>query len=121
MVRRAALGLLVVVLTSGCNSDVKRHAVELAEVKLSTDRRVLTVSTYYPVSLFCAKEPAGVTLKVRDAVAVVSAYVRETGEHDCTAECATVVQTVTLANPIPEGVTFTPPPGALKGCGPALH
>jgi hypothetical protein len=118
MMRSAALGLLVAVLAVGCGSDSKRHTVDLADVKLSSDRRVLTVSTYYPVGLFCAKQPAGLTVDVRDGVAVVSAYVREIKGSDCTAECATVVQTLTLHDPLPEGVKFAPPADALRGCGP---
>ncbi len=120
MMRSAVSGLLVAVLAVGCGSDAKRHTVELAEVTVSPDRRVLTVSTYYPIDLFCGRQPAGVTVEVRDGVAVVSAYVREIKGSDCLAECATVVQSVTLDDPLPEGVKFAAPADALRGCGPSL-
>jgi hypothetical protein len=112
--------LVVGVVTVGCGSGAKQGAVELAEVTLSSDRRVLTVSAWYPVDLFCGKEPAGVTVEVRDGLAVVSAYVRETGGSDCSADCSMVVQSVTLDDPLPDGVKFAAPADALRGCGPAL-
>lgn len=115
-----AFVLLLTTVAGGCGSDAERFAVELADVEVSSDRRVLTVSTFYPVGLFCPKQPAGVTVELRDGVAVVSAFVREVKGSDCTAECATVVQQVTLKDPLPVGVEFESPPGALRGCGPAM-
>lgn len=120
MIRSAAWLLLVAAVAVGCGSGAEPHAVELAEVTLSPDRRVLTVSTYYPVDLFCAKQPAGVAVEVQDGVAVVSAFVSEIEGDTCSLECATVVQSVTLDEPLPEGVTFAAPVGALRGCGLAL-
>ncbi len=120
MMRSAALVLLVAAVAFGCGSDAKRHAVELAEVTLSPDRRVLTVSTYSPVDMFCPKQPAGVTVELRDGVAVVSAYVSEIKGDTCSLECGTVVQSVTLDDPLPEGVKFVAPADALRGCGLAL-
>lgn len=108
--------------TAGCSAggdEGGRTAVVPIEVTVSADRLTLTVTTSYPTKPFCAKQPVGVDVELRDDVAVVSAYansVIKKGDF-CTLECGLIQQVVTLDKPLAQNVRFESPSGADPGCG----
>ena len=56
----------------------------------------LTVETYYPYSLNCAKLPGGLDVDVDGGVALVTAVMKSPSNvANCTGECVSVTQTVT--------------------------
>lgn len=97
----------------------QKFAVQWRSIELSDDRRTITVVTSYPLAGFCAKEPAGVTVRLVGATARVAAWVAEPAAqgNGCTAECGIIRQSVTLEQPLPESVRFEAVDGAVQGCG----
>ena len=86
-------------------------------IEVSDDRRTLTVVTFYANSFNCGKLPGGVHVDVNDGVAVITAVMKsEPDGVDCTMECGTVTQTITLPEALPTGVRFEAPPDADPGC-----
>jgi hypothetical protein len=54
---------------------------------------------------------------VRDGVALITAVMKtRSNDGDCDALCASVTQTITLDEPLPEGVRFEAPPEPDPGC-----
>jgi hypothetical protein len=103
----------------GDGRDGRETAVVPVSIEVSDDRRMLSVVTFYANSLFCGKQPGGVHVEINDGRAVISAVLKEVelDGADCTAECGTVTQTITLPEPLPTGVRFEAPPDADPGCG----
>jgi hypothetical protein len=112
----AALCLLVVFLPACHDDGDGETAVVPVSIEVSPNRRTLTVETYYPVSLNCGKEPGGLDVDVGGGVALITAVMKG-HDGDCTGECASVTQTVTLDEPLPNDVRFEAPPDADPGCG----
>src|SRR5262245_2855233 len=115
---RPMLGLaLFVGLASAC-SEGRSVAVTPASIEVSPDRRTVTVVTSYPISLSCGHLPGGLDVDLREGVAVITARMKsESDSGDCDALCASVTQTVTLPEPLPDDVRFEAPLGADPGCG----
>jgi hypothetical protein len=88
-------------------------------VELSSDRRTVSVTTFYPVVGNCIKIADGVELAVDGEQAVVSAWMRSDtpAEAACTLECGFVTQSVTLDQPLPATISFASADDAYEGCG----
>ena len=69
---RPVLGLVLLVGTSACSSEDRETAVVPSSIDVSADRRALTVTTSYPVSLYCGHLPGGLEVEVEDAAALVA-------------------------------------------------
>lgn len=117
--RRLALVGLVLVLPDCGHDGTDRTAVVPFSVKVSADRRTLTVATRYPRTPFCAKQPDGIDVDIRGDVVVISAFAKSVAKagESCTMECGFIEQTITLDSPVSDGVRFEAPPGADPGCG----
>ena len=115
-VRWMASALLLVVV-AGCTADASSTSVIPEAVEVSSDRRTVAVRTGYPASLNCGKDPGGLTVEVEGDIATVDAVMAETGADRCTLECGAVTQSVTLSEPLPEGVQLETPSNAEPGCG----
>jgi len=108
---------LMVGLASAC-SEGRTVAVTPASIEVSPDRRTVTVVTFYPTTFNCGHLPGGLEVDLSEGVAVITARMRsESDSGDCDALCASVTQTVTLPEPLPDDVRFEAPPGADPGCG----
>lgn len=120
---RPVVGLgLFVGLASACLGDGRETAVVPASIEVSDDRRTLTVVTFYPIKFNCGKLPGGLDVDIKDDVAVITAVMRsDSGGGNCTMECASVTQSITLPDPLPTGVRFEAPPNADPGCGSGIY
>ena len=120
---RFVILVATLLLVSSClfDGEPSRAAVVIRGTDVSPDRRTLTVWTTYPTSIPCGKQPSGVDVEVHGQVATISAYVaRQAGMHDgdlCTLECGIVTQSVTLDEPLADGIRFESSPDAEPGCG----
>ncbi len=100
----------------------QRLAVVWSSIRLSDDRRTVTVTTWYPLAGFCIKEADGVDVEVRGDTAVVAAWMRGPElpmpeNTACTMECGFVTQSVTLSEPLPDHVSeFEPAGNAVATC-----
>lgn len=100
----------------------ERLAVMWSSIRLSEDRRTVTVTTSYPREGFCVKEADGVDVEVRGDTAMVAAWMRgpepvPSEGAVCTTECGFVTQSVTLPEPLSERVAgFEPVDHAVPGC-----
>lgn len=103
-------------------SREQRFAVIWSSIRLSDDRRTVTVTTWYPLAGFCVKEADGVDIETRGDTAVVAAWMRGPDlplpeNTACTMECGFVTQSVTLSEPLPERVSeFEPVSHAASSC-----
>ena len=87
-------------------------------IEVSPDRRTLTVVTNFSASVQCGSRPGGLYVDVKNGVAVITAMAKRfTIDGGCDAVCGTVTQTITLDEPLPEGVRFEPAFDADPGCG----
>ena len=114
---RPVLGLVLLVGTSACSSEDRETAVVPSSIDVSADRRALTVTTSYPVSLYCGHLPGGLEVEVEDGVALITALMKNAGNGECPSSCESVTQTITLDEPLPTDVRFEVPPDADPGCG----
>jgi hypothetical protein len=119
--RWAVVVALLVGLTA-CGDDTRQATVVPMSIDFSNDRRTVTVVTSYPRFVSCVKRPGGLHVKVEGDVAIVTATMEgSTDVHDaCTLECGYVTQSLTLDQPLAEGVRFASPPDADPGCGGAI-
>lgn len=108
---------MLLMLLAGCSADRSSTSVIPEAVEVSPDRRTVTVRTGYPSTLNCGKDPGGLDVEVAGGVATLDAVMAETGASRCTLECGSVSQSVTLSEPLPEGVRFEAPSDAEPGCG----
>ena len=115
---RPVVGLgLLVGLGSACSGG-RSIAVTPASIDVSSDRRTVTVVTFYPIGFNCGHLPGGLEVVLSEGVAVITARMKsESDSGDCDALCASVTQTVTLPEPLPNDVRFEAPPDADPGCG----
>ena len=102
---------------SACGDDARQATVVPQSIDVSNNRRTVTVATSYPRFVGCAKQPAGLKVKVEGDVAIVTATMeRPRDVHSCTLECGYVAQSLTLDQPLAEGVRFASPADADPGC-----
>lgn len=112
-----SVGVVALLIVAGCTDEPSAVAVVPDGIEVSADRRTVTVSAGYPRSVGCAKEPGGLNVRVDGDLAVIEAVVQNTKLQDgCTLECGSIVQTVTLDEPLPETVRFEAVDGADSGC-----
>lgn len=115
---RIALGAASLLCLVACNStDVARRAAVVPfNVQVSPDRKTVTVATHYASSIKCAQDAGGASLLLNGQRATVTAFVTNaTGRDYCLLPCGVVVQTITLDNPLPAGVSFVAPASADPG------
>lgn len=103
--------------------EPSRVLVAPDSVELSADRQTLSVTTSYPAIGHCITIADGVEVNLDDGSAVVSAWMRSDtpAEGMCAPLCDSVTQLVTLAEPLPDGITFAYPDNAYPGCSAGHH
>lgn len=114
---RSAVVLVFLIGLSACSDDARQATVVPLSIDVSNDRRTVTVVTSYPRSVSCAKQPGGLKVKVEGDVAIVIATMERRGDvSSCTLECGYVTQSLTLDQPLADGIRFAAPSNADPGC-----
>lgn len=114
--RTAAVATFVVL--GACAGEPTSAVVAPDSIEVSADRRTVTVSASYPTGVGCAKDAGGLDVDVENGVATIRAVIENLdGADRCTLECASVVQSITLDQPLAESIRFEFDETVDSGCG----
>lgn len=110
--------LLTLLAVGSCGGTDTTTLVLPESVQVSQDRRTIEVVTAYPLSVGCAKEPAGLDVDLNGSNVDLLAKMGNLGGADsCTLECSQITQSITLAEPLPSNIDFRFPGDPDPGCG----